>query len=542
MLKTIQYELSLKIGTSLVLDNMIRDFFEYLTLKMRFDSCHLLLAEDDVQLNFLFEEKPKLSFPEQSNDFFHSFLLQGTVTVGQHRFEDKYLDVLCLGSDRKLVLVSSRKFINQQVLQAVHPILSKLNLSIDACFEHKRVIILKKEASLKELKLDEALLAAESSSRAKSDFLANMSHELRTPLNGILGMSQVLASQLKDIEHLEATHIIQKSAEILLGILNDILDFSKIEAGKMNIEKIPFILKEELEDILVMSSINAKNKDLVFSTSYQSDLPRRYKGDPLRIKQIVMNLVSNAMKFTQYGHIEVKISHFNGRLKIAVEDTGGGISPDKLSSIFEAFTQEDTTTSRKFGGTGLGLTISQRLAQLMGGTLHVESKLGVGSTFSLELPIEVVQDVDNKVDETCIVSREYRSLKILVAEDNLVNQKIIRSFLEKLGHSVDIAPDGAHAVKQYLQGHYDLVLMDIQMPILNGYEATSEIRKIQTISGYKPHIVALTAHALKGDKEKCLESGMDDYLTKPIFYEELKKVINRNRLETNFDQEDQNIG
>lgn len=529
MLKTLQYELSLKLGNSLVLDTMIQDFFSYLNKRMQFESCHLVLGEEDLQLHFLFESKPKLSYPETEEATLKSFLLQGTLKIGQHIYDSYYIDVICLGNERKLVLFSSRKFVNNQVLQSMEPILRKLNLAIDACLEHNRVKILRKEAALRESKLDEALFAAESSSRAKSDFLANMSHELRTPLNGILGMSQILANQLVHPEQLEATHVIQRSAETLLSILNDILDFSKIEAGKMTIENIPFNLKAELDDLFAISAINARNKDLDFIVEFREPIPKRFKGDALRIKQIVMNLISNAMKFTQYGHIKVLVSFDSAVLKISIEDTGGGISPDKLNSIFEAFTQEDTTTSRKFGGTGLGLTISQRLAQLLMGKLTVESRLGVGSTFTLEVPLELAPELVNHSEADLDSNFEQTPLKILVAEDNVINQKIIRSFLEKLGHTVDIAPDGAHAIKQYLQDHYDLILMDIQMPTLNGYEATSEIRKIQNKSHYKPHIVALTAHALKGDKEKCLDSGMDDYLTKPIFYEELRNVINRNR-------------
>ena len=377
--------------------------------------------------------------------------------------------------------------------------------------------------------------AAEAASRAKAEFLANMSHEIRTPLNGVVAAAELLGHTELQNEQGELVQIVQSSADALLMIINDILDFSKIEAGRLTIEQTPFNLEEVVKTAVQILAPKAAEKQLELMVHYAEGTPTRLVGDPGRIRQVLLNLISNAIKFTDQGGVSVRVcctggDHSRARMRIEVEDTGIGIAPEATGRIFEKFTQADASTSRRFGGTGLGLAITKQLVGLMGGGIEVESALGEGSIFrvQLELPLDKGEPVaeGQRPSEAHSATRIPLGLRVLLAEDSVVNQKVAVRMLEKLGCRVDVASNGREAVEMRETGEYELVIMDCQMPEMNGFEATAEIR-CREVQGVRIPIIAMTANALKGDRERCLAAGMDDYLSKPATLDMLTQLLLR---------------
>jgi PAS domain S-box-containing protein len=379
--------------------------------------------------------------------------------------------------------------------------------------------------------LERARAAAETAAKAKSEFLANMSHEIRTPLNGVLGVSELL-----EVEDLPETvrsqlRLIRTSGETLSKILDDVLDFSKIDSGKLELEESPFSLRESLEWGVALFRPKADEKHLQLTLTYDPAIPERLLGDATRIRQVVANLMSNATKFTEEGSISVTAERVAAaalpgkcRIRIRVRDTGIGIAPDQLERLFQSFSQADASTNRRYGGSGLGLVICRRLVEMMGGNIGVESSPTSGSTFEFDFVAGI--GVEEKPPAIRPVRTDYSAARILVAEDNRVNQMVTNAMLNKFGCQADFVADGEEAVRRVVESSYDLVIMDVQMPGMDGIEASRRIRRLDGARSKVP-ILAFTASANSDDRNACYAAGMNDYLSKPLRLDSLREALER---------------
>ncbi len=449
-----------------------------------------------------------------------------------HLYQTRWFYVVCGLSLILLILIAQRMYTSSLRRRA----------------EDLRRIVAERTKDLQEEVMERELAqkAADAANRAKSDFLANMSHEIRTPLNGVIGMTE-LAMCSSGEEQREYHSLIKASGEALLVIINDILDYSKIEAGKIALESLVCDLEEVLSGTVKSIANSAHKKGLKLTFEIAPGVPKQLIGDPTRLRQVLLNLVGNAIKFTHAGEVAVTVNvedvtGSDTTVHFAVRDTGIGISAEQQEKLFRPFEQADSSTTRRYGGTGLGLAISARIVQLMGGRIWIESGLGAGSIFHFTVAMETVaisdqsahhhragteKNKDQPSPNSQVPSSDTMPLNILVSEDNVVNQKLAVAMLKRMGHRVTLARNGVEALARFRARSFDLIFMDVQMPEMDGLEATRQIRAREAITGRRTPIIAMTANAMGGDRELCIASGMDDYVSKPMNRAALEEAIQR---------------
>lgn len=519
LINGILYEIAIAIGNSSELSVMLRESVTSIMRKL--DGISVAVIDKNQQVLI---KNPRRGFknsylePLSAHDFFtcEKFVITEKVD------ETKFCYYFRLPQTGVLVFVTGEP-LDPLLLKALEPICHKLDSSIQAC-------LISEALQQKEQELSQSLVDLKRAQQTKDRFLANMSHEIRTPLNGVVGFVEQLNQTELDSQQAEFVNIIQKSSDTLLGIINDVLDFSKIESGQVELDLHKTHLQEELFPAIEVFKCRASEKNLLLNANFVGDFSKTLMADSLRLKQVISNLISNAIKFTQQGQVDFKAEVIEGdadtvTIEFSVSDSGVGISSENISKIFNAFSQAEKSTAREYGGTGLGLTICKELVKLMGGELKIQSELNHGSRFYFSLDF-AIDETGLEVDEKPNWQFDASNKLVLLVEDNKVNQLLMKAVLTKLKVNYELAEDGVEALEKCKNQHFDLVLMDINMPIMGGVEAFHKLQElIQSGTIPDTSVVALTANALAGDRQNYMQMGMRDCLTKPLDMEELKRVF-----------------
>lgn len=512
------YEISMSIGNSLDMSRMLNESITTILRKLNCSSATIYQKIDDSDT--LFYSKPKVilkdTLYQESLEKLKGIYIKSEKQSVTLCFDNRYFYIFELKNFGYFVLTKSENPLDEMLINA----LPKLNLKLVNAIN----------ASLNYTHLKKSVEEAKVANQQKSEFLANMSHEIRTPMNAILGFVDVLARKEEDAKRLKYFDIIKSSGKTLLTIINDILDLSKIESGNISLENHPTNFNQVFSEIIDVYKTIAFDKGILFQANIADNFPNCLKGDSVRMKQVIVNLLGNAIKFTaKDGKVSLSATFDDIEgMTISIEDTGVGIASQNIAKIFDAFSQEDSSTTRKFGGTGLGLTISSKLVKMMGGTLEVTSELGIGSKFYFSIPSHPCITKQKETAQAETLPKNELLGHVLVVEDNKKNQLLLSIILDEYNISYTIVDDGIEAVKDYQKNTYDVILMDENMPIMNGIEATKKIRQIERDNALREvPIIAVTANAFKEDKIRFFEAGMNDFIPKPYSEEDIITVMHK---------------